>query len=176
MKKPAVFLDRDGTVCEESNYLSNAEDLSVFPFASEAIRLLKENGFLAILITNQSGIGRNFFDEKTLEQIHEKLQSELEENLDAIYFCPHVSEDACGCRKPKTQMIEQAAADFDIDLSQSWMIGDKAIDAETGFNAGIKTALVFTGYGQTEIEKLEKKPDLIAKNLLEAVKEIITAD
>ncbi|HSK73324.1 MAG TPA: HAD family hydrolase [Pyrinomonadaceae bacterium] len=168
--KKAVFLDRDGTVCEESNYLSNAEDLRVFPFASEAILLLKENGFLAILITNQSGIGRKFFDEKTLEKIHEKLQNELAEKLDAIYFCPHIAEDACNCRKPKTQMIEQAAADFNIDLSQSWMIGDKAIDSETGFNAGIKTALVLTGYGKAEIEKLEKKPDLIAENLLEAAR------
>jgi D-glycero-D-manno-heptose 1,7-bisphosphate phosphatase len=170
MKKPAVFLDRDGTVCEESNYLSNPENLRVFPFASEAIRILHENGFLAILTTNQSGIGRKFFDEKTLEKIHEKLQNELKEKLDAIYFCPHVSEDDCNCRKPKTRMIEQATVDFDIDLNESWMIGDKAVDVEAGFNAGTKTVLVLTGYGQSEIEKLERKPDLIAENLLEAAR------
>lgn len=172
-KQKAIFLDRDGTVCEESNYLSNAKDLRVFPFASEAIRFLKENGFRAILITNQSGIGRKFFDEEMLEKIHEKLQTTLVEKLDAIYFCPHIAADECACRKPKTQMIEQAAKDFDIDLSQSWMIGDKAIDIETGCNAGTKTALVLTGYGRTEIEKLERKPDLIAENLLEAIRNIV---
>ena len=177
MIKPqkAIFLDRDDTICEDAGYLSNPEQLKIFPFAAQAIRILNENDFLVILITNQSGIARGFFDENALREIHEKLISELaKENakLDAIYFCPHKSEDDCNCRKPKTGMIEQATKDFEIDLQNSWMIGDKAIDVETGFNAGTKTVLVLAGYGQKETEKLKKQPSKIAKNLLEAVEKI----
>lgn len=176
MKKPAIFLDRDGTICREVNYLSRPEALELFPFSAEAIRILKEENFLVILITNQSGIGRGFFDEKTLSAIHEKLIFELEKEdarLDAIYFCPHVSEDKCVCRKPMTGMIEQAAKDFEIDLENSWMIGDKAADIETGFNAGTKTALVLTGYGREELQKLQKNANIIGENLLEIVENII---
>ena len=175
-RQKAVFLDRDGTLCEEVNYLSRPEDLRLFSFSAEAVRLLNENGFLVILITNQSGIARGFFDEKALNEIHAKLQKEFAESdakLDAIYFCPHNSTDNCACRKPKIGMIEQAIEDFSLDLENSWIIGDKAIDVETGFNAQLKTALVLTGYGNTEIEKLEKKPDLMAENILQIVKSLI---
>ena len=176
MKKRAVFLDRDGTVCEEVNYLSRAEDLRLFLFAGEAIKLLNENNFLVILITNQSGIARKYFDENDLNKIHQKFEIELMKSgakLDAIYFCPHNSADNCDCRKPKTGLIKQALNDFEIELQNSWMIGDKAIDIETGFKAGTKTALVLTGYGQKEAKNLLRKPDLTAKNLLEAAKFLI---
>jgi len=172
----AVFLDRDGTLIEEVNFLSRLEDVRLFPFSAEAIKLLNDNGFLVILITNQSGIARGFFNEKNLHKIHAKLKAELIESnakFDAVYFCPHHADDNCTCRKPKTGMIEQAQKDFSIDLENSWMIGDKAIDVQTGFNAGTKTALVLTGYGGEEIEKMKIKPDLIGENLLEAVKLII---
>ena len=175
-RQKAVFLDRDGTICEDVNYLSRPEDLRLFPFTAEAVKLLNDKGFLVILITNQSGIARGFFDEKVLHQIHAKLKEELTKSnakLDAIYFCPHSSSDNCDCRKPKTGMIEMAKQDFSLSLENSWIIGDKAIDVETGFNAQIKTALVLTGYGQTEAEKLKKKPDLTAENLLQIVKMLI---
>jgi D-glycero-D-manno-heptose 1,7-bisphosphate phosphatase len=174
--KKAVFLDRDGTICKDVNYLSRPEQLMIFPFAVEAVRLLNDNSFLAILVTNQSGIARGFFDEKALLEIHEKLVSELAEQnakLDAIYFCPHNSGDNCSCRKPNTGMLEQATKDFSIDLENSWMIGDKAIDVETGFNAGTKTALVLTGYGRKEFETLKRNPDIVAENLFEAIERII---
>ena len=174
--KRAVFLDRDGTVCEDVNYLSRPEQLKIFPFAAKAIRLLNDNDFLVILITNQSGIARGFFDENALLEIHEKLLSELAEQnakLDAIYFCPHNSGDNCNCRKPNTGMIEQATRDFSIDLENSWMIGDKAIDVETGFNAETKTALVLTGYGRKEFETLKRNPGIVAENLFEAIERII---
>lgn len=174
--KPAVFLDRDGTVIEEVNYLASPEGLQLFPCAAEAIRLLNENNFLVVLITNQSGIGRGYFTEKDLREIHAKLISELaaqNAKLDAIYFCPHAPENDCDCRKPQTGMIRQALEDFSIDSENSWTIGDKAIDVETGFDAGTKTALVLTGYGISEREKLSKKPDLIAENLFTIVEEII---
>lgn len=173
--RKTVFLDRDGTVCEEVNYLSRREDLKLFPFAAEAIRILNENDFLVILITNQSGIARGYFDEKALGEIHKELLAQLASQnakLDAIYFCPHNSENNCRCRKPNIGMIEQAIKDFAIDLENSWMIGDKAIDVATGFNAGTKTALVQTGYGQKEFENLSRKPDIVAENLLKAVKQI----
>lgn len=168
--KPAVFIDRDGTLIEEVNFLSRLEDLRFFPFTDEAIRLLKENGFLIIVVTNQSGIGRKIFEESAMHEIHEKIQEELTEKLDQFYFCPHLPDAGCACRKPKLGMIETACTNFSVDLENSWIIGDKAIDVETGFNAGIKTALVLTGYGRKAIEALKRKPDVIAENLLEAVK------
>ncbi len=175
-RQKAVFLDRDGTVCEEVNYLARPEDLCLFPFSGEAVKLLNDSGFLVILITNQSGIARGVFDEKTLHEIHAKLINELAKSnakLDAVYFCPHNSVDNCDCRKPKTGMIEKAKQDFSLDLENSWKVGDKAIDVETGFNAKLKTALILTGYGQTEVEKIKKQPDLISENLLQAVKMMI---
>lgn len=174
--KKAVFLDRDGTICEDAHYLSRVEELKIFPFAAEAIKLLNDNGFPVILITNQSGIARGFFDEKVLLEIHEKLITELAKagaKLDAIYFCPHNAENDCSCRKPQIGMIERAMKDFPLDLKNSWMIGDKAIDVEMGFNAKTKTALVLTGYGTKDREKLSRSPDLITENILEAVKSIV---
>ncbi len=175
-KRKAIFLDRDGTICEDVNYLSRVEDLRLFPFAAKAIKLLNDNGFLVILVTNQSGIARGFFNEETLRKIHKKLEHELKKSgakLDAIYFCPHKADDKCFCRKPETGMLEQAARDFSIDPENSWMIGDKAIDVAAGFNAKMKTALVLTGYGKSEVDKLENKTDLITENLLETVKMIM---
>lgn len=168
-----VFVDRDGTLIEEVNFLSRLEDLRFFPFTDEAIRLLKENGFLIIVVTNQSGIGRKIFEQASMHEIHEKIQEELTERVDEFYFCPHLPSAGCACRKPKLGMIETACGHFPIDLENSWIIGDKAIDVETGFNAGIKTALVLTGYGRKAAQALERKPDVVAENLLEAVKLII---
>jgi D-glycero-D-manno-heptose 1,7-bisphosphate phosphatase len=170
MKKPAVFVDRDGTLIEEVNFLARVEDLRFFPFTIEAVRLLKADGFFTIVLTNQSGIGRGIFDETAMRRIHEKIQSELSEKLDAFYFCPHLPNAGCRCRKPSVGMIESACRDFAIDLENSWIVGDKALDVETGFNARIKTALVLTGYGRKDVKKLDKKPDLVAENLLEAVR------
>ncbi len=171
-KKKTVFIDRDGTLIEEVNFLSRLEDLRFFDYTDEAIRLLKESGFLIVVVTNQSGIGREIFAESAMHDVHAQIQTDLTEKLDAFYFCPHLPTDGCTCRKPNVGMIEAACANFAIDLENSWIIGDKAIDVETGFNARIKTALVLTGYGQKAIETLKRKPDLIAENLLEAVKSI----
>ncbi len=173
MKQKAVFIDRDGTLIEEVNFLHKVEELRFFPFTVEAIRLLKEDGFLIIVITNQSGIGRKIFQESAMHEIHEKIQDEVSDDLDGFYFCPHLPDEGCLCRKPNLGMIETACSHFEIDLENSWMIGDKAIDIETGFNAGINTALVLTGYGQRTLESLERKPDVIAENLLEAVKAFV---
>ncbi len=166
-KRKAAFIDRDGTLIEEVNFLSRLEDLRLFSFAAEAVRRLKESSFLIVVVTNQSGVGRGIFEESAMHAIHAQLKTDLE--LDAFYFCPHLPTDGCRCRKPNTGMIEQAAQKFSIDLENSWMIGDKAIDVETGFNAEIKTALVLTGYGRNAARELTRKPDVTAENLLEAV-------
>ena len=143
--KPAVFIDRDGTLIEEVNFLSRIDDLRVFPFTADALKLLRESGFLVIVITNQSGIGRQIFGEEAMHVIHDEINKQLSGAVDAFYFCPHLPGDGCRCRKPNLGLIEDACEVFDIDLSRSWFIGDKKIDVETGRNARIRTAMVLTG-------------------------------
>lgn len=172
-KQPAVFIDRDGTLIEEVNYLSRVGDLRLFPFTAKAIKLLKENGFKIIIVTNQSGIGREIYTETEMHAIHDQIQTELEGAIDAFYFCPHLPCDGCKCRKPGLGMIEAACEDFEIDLRSSWMVGDKKIDIETGFNASIATAFVLTGYGATHKPLLEHPPSLIANDIMEAAKRIV---
>lgn len=173
MKTPAVFLDRDGTLIEEVNYLSRIDDLRLFPFTAEAVRQLKDAGFLILIVTNQSGIGRGIYDEAAMEAIHDRIQVDLDNAIDAFYFCPHLPCDGCRCRKPGLGMIEAALSDFEIDLERSWMIGDKKIDVQTGNNAGTRTAFVLTGYGSQHRASLENEPDIIAPDLGDAVRQII---
>lgn len=171
--RPAAFIDRDGTLVEEVNFLSRIDDLRIFPFTAEAIRLLKESDFLVIVVTNQSGIGRSIYDGVAMHKIHDEMQRQLGGSIDAFFHCPHLPGEGCRCRKPNLGMLEDAAQVFDIDMSRSWMIGDKKLDSQTGFNAGIKTALVRTGYGRTHEPLLERKPNVIANDLLQAVVQIL---
>ena len=173
MKQKAVFIDRDGTLIEEVNFLHRVEELQFFPFTDQAIRLLKDNGFLVVLVTNQSGIGRGIYTEGDMHAVHAQIQTDLTAKLDAIYFCPHLPDDECACRKPRLGMIESALADFPIELENSWMIGDKNLDVELGLNAGIKPVLVMTGYGEKHLPELERPPFAVAENLLEAVKIVL---
>jgi D-glycero-D-manno-heptose 1,7-bisphosphate phosphatase len=168
-----VFIDRDGTLIEEVNFLHRVEDLRFFDYTDESVKLLKEHGFLVIVATNQSGIGRKVYSESEMHNIHQAIQQDLTEKIDAFYFCPHLPSEGCSCRKPNLGMIEQACADFEIDLENSWMIGDKKLDVELGFNAKLKTALVLTGYGKSHFHQLKHQPDLVAQNLLEAVNFVI---
>ncbi|MEO7538424.1 MAG: HAD family hydrolase [Pyrinomonadaceae bacterium] len=163
--QPAVFIDRDGTLVEEVNYLSKVEDLHLFPFTAEAIRVLKSNGFLVIVVTNQSGIGRGIYDEAAMHAIHDQIQVELDGAIDGFYFCPHLPCDGCTCRKPKLGMIEAACSDLEIDMAGSWIIGDKGIDVETGQFAKLRTALVLTGYGAEHVRLLEMAPDIVSDHL-----------
>lgn len=172
-KRRAAFIDRDGTLIEEVNFLSRVEDLRLFPFTAEAIQLLKGSGFKIIVVTNQSGIGRQIFDEHAMRSIHDVIQKRLEGAIDAFYFCPHLPDEGCRCRKPAIGMIEDAVADHDLDLAASWMIGDKKIDVETGRNAGIPSAMVMTGYGKEHVTSLDGAPQVIAEDLLAAVKGIL---
>ena len=190
MKRPAVFIDRDGTISEEVGYVNHPSRFRVFPYSSEAIRILNESGLLAIVITNQAGVARGYFAEDVILKVHNQLKQDLENNsarLDAIYYCAHhpsVGEPPyrldCDCRKPKTGLIEQATSDFDIDTAASWMAGDRYSDVELARNAGLRSAFLLSGYGRGEWEyqsqNWKHKPDLVCENLLEAVKLIVGFD
>jgi D-glycero-D-manno-heptose 1,7-bisphosphate phosphatase len=186
-KRRAVFIDRDGTISEEVGYVNHPSRYRVFPYAAEAIKQLNEAGWLAVLVTNQAGVARGYFTEDVIGAVHDLLARELEgggARLDAIYYCPHhpsVGEPPyrfdCDCRKPRPGLIRRAAADLDIDLAASWMVGDRYSDTELARNAGTRAALVLSGYGRGEWEyqrgAWRHEPDLVAENLLEAVRKII---
>src|SRR5438046_908863 len=121
MSTPAIFLDRDGTLIEEVNYLHRPEDMRVFPFTTDALRSLKDAGFLLIVVTNQSGIGRGIYDTDDMNRVHRALQAEVEDSLDGFYHCPHLPCDGCECRKPGLKMIMDAVKDLEVDLTESWM-------------------------------------------------------
>ncbi|MDG5467694.1 D-glycero-beta-D-manno-heptose 1,7-bisphosphate 7-phosphatase [Deltaproteobacteria bacterium IMCC39524] len=160
----AVFLDRDGTINIEKDYLHKIEDFEFIPGAPEAIKKLKDAGFLVIVVSNQSGVARGYFDEDSVNQLHQHIQTELAgygTSIDDFYFCPHhpdkglgVYKAACNCRKGNPGMLLQASREHDIDLSKSYMVGDKLADIEAGQRAGCKTLLVLTGYGAATSSKL----------------------
>ena len=174
MKRPAVFLDRDGTIVEEVNYLSRIEDLRLFHYSLDAIRSLKENGFRVIVVTNQSGIGRGIYTEQAMHAIHARMQEELDGAIDGFYFCPHHPEECCKCRKPGIGMFESARDDLDIDLNASWMVGDKKLDVDAGRNAGMATILVLTGYGREHRFDIDDPPNYVEENLAAAAERIIS--
>jgi D-glycero-D-manno-heptose 1,7-bisphosphate phosphatase len=183
---PAIFIDRDGTINEDIGYVSAPNDLVVYPWAAEAIRLVNQSGMKAIVITNQSGIARGLYTEETLDRIHDRLRHEVARNdarIDAIYYCPHHPaignaryKQRCACRKPQPGMLHQAAQEHDIDISLSYVIGDKSSDMNAATNAGAKGVLVLTGYGRETIDDRQRwlcDPAFVAGNLLEAVRLIL---
>jgi D-glycero-D-manno-heptose 1,7-bisphosphate phosphatase len=188
MKRPAVFIDRDGTISEEVGYVNHPSRFKLYPYSLEAIKLLNDADCLAIVITNQAGVARGYFSEDVVKQIHEQMMRTMNDasaRLDAIYYCAHhptVGEPPyrldCNCRKPKAGLIERAAADFEIDLASSWMVGDRYSDIELAHNAGLKSAFVLSGYGRGEWEYQRAgwkyQADLVSENLLESVRSILS--
>ena len=145
-----VVLDRDGTIIEEREYLSEPEQVKLIPGVAAALRELRRMGFGLVVITNQSGIGRGFFDRGQLQRVHQRLEELLQAEgirLEGLYVCPHTSDDDCACRKPKLGLLQKAAEDLGFDMASSIVIGDKASDIEMGRMAGAMTFLVRTGYG-----------------------------
>ncbi len=173
--RPAAFLDRDGTIIEEADYLSDPSRLRLLPGAAEGIGLLNRAGIQVILVTNQAGIGRGYFTRDVVETIHTRLHNELaaeEAHLDGTYYCPHHPSDGCSCRKPNPGLLLQAAREHRIDLSGSVMVGDKRSDLEAGRAVGCRTVLVLTGYGPESLQTLGESghsPDGIVADLHEAV-------
>lgn len=159
--KRAVFIDRDGTLNVEKNYLWRIEEFEFIPGAPEAIGRLNRAGFLVVVVTNQSGVARGYFRLEDVHRLHRHIEGLLEPyaaRIDGFYICPHhpeftASDVACRCRKPAPGLLLQAAKDFGIDLDASYMIGDKMIDVEAGWQAGCQSLLVQTGYGPARCEE-----------------------
>ena len=176
----AVFMDRDGTVSEEIGYMYHSGLFRPFPWAGPAIRKINDSGMKAVLITNQSGVERGYYPESMVHEVHDVLRAELaryDARLDAVYFCPHHPDTGCPCRKPRPGMLLRARQDLGIDLSQSYLIGDRYLDVDAAHAAGTIAVLVMTGNGRVELEKykdLPQQPHFIAENLLEAVESIVS--
>src|SRR5262245_28293659 len=176
----AIFMDRDGTVSEEVGYMYDVNLYKPFPWAGTAIRKINESGMKAILITNQSGVERGYFPESQVHEVHDILRAELARHnakLDAVYYCPHHPETGCDCRKPRPGMLFRAEKELEIDLSTSYVIGDRYLDVGLAYAGGARSVLVMTGNGRAELEKykdLSQQPHFVAENLLEAVESIIS--
>ncbi|MFX1498809.1 MAG: D-glycero-beta-D-manno-heptose 1,7-bisphosphate 7-phosphatase [Promethearchaeota archaeon] len=174
----AIFLDRDGVINEEVNHLSDPENFQFIEGSIEALKILKSLGYLLIIISNQAGIAKGYFSEATLKEIHNKMNRILNENnitLDDIFYCPHHPDftGPCNCRKPNPGMILKAKDKYNIDLRESFMVGDTLNDIETGLGAKCQTVLVLTGYGEKERVKIDEViPDFIFDNLLEFAKNL----
>ncbi len=176
----AVFLDRDGTICEEMGYVNHVDRLQVFPYAAAAIRRLNEAQIPVIVVTNQSGVARGIFPESLVLEVHKNMVAELAScgaRVDSIYFCPHKTEDACACRKPNPGLLKRAAREHGLDLAASWIVGDRYADLEMSHAVGGRGILVMTGYGRGEYElhrfRWPRQPDALAENLTEAVQHIL---
>lgn len=189
-KNTAIFFDRDGTINEEVGYLDSQDRLKIYFFAPEAIRLVNSSGMKAIVVTNQAGVARGFFAEEFVISTNEYIQSYLRERgafIDKFYYCPHHPTEGkgryrqqCDCRKPAPGMLLAAEREFNIALTDSYIIGDKFQDVETGKKAGLKTVLVKTGYGAELLQNRNREtacsqsmPDFIAENILDAVRWVL---
>jgi len=175
----AIFLDRDGTINRDIHYCREVEQFKLLPAVPEAINLLNHHGFKIIIITNQSAIARGYLTHEELAQIHNRMTDILAESgvtINGIYYCPHHPDDKCSCRKPGTALFEQAVKEHDINIRDSYMIGDMVTDIKAGINAGCRTVLLADG-STTSAENLQDmsiKPDFIAENLLEAATWILS--
>lgn len=166
--RPAIFLDRDGVLCVEKSYVTRMDDLDIFQYARACVDEIHQKGYLAICITNQSAVARGILSEDELQKMNVYLVEQT--GLDAVYYCPHHPDGnppydiTCDCRKPKTGLIQKAVKEWNIDMSRSYMIGDRALDIICGQNAGLKTVLLESGYGTDGLEQ-EVEPDWIYPDL-----------
>lgn len=188
-KQKCIFLDRDGTINKKNGFISKEDEFELEDCALEAIKKINKSGYLAIVITNQPSVARGLCEIEDIERIHRKLSTLLGREgvyLDDIFFCPHhpdkgfpeenpIYKIPCECRKPKTGMIQKAVKKYNIDLENSWMIGDTTMDLQTGVNAGVHTALVLTGDAGND-KKYDVQPELVGKDLLEAVELILKGE
>jgi len=180
--KFTVFLDRDGTICAEGNYISRPEQVVLLPGAVDGLRRMVDLGGCLVVVTNQSGIGRGYYTEKDLEAVNGRLQELLAEHKlawDALYYCPHFAggevkeyDIECNCRKPRPGMIERAREEMDLPSGPAFVIGDRETDLLLGKNTGCRSILVTSGYGAEEAKRVasgEVEADFVAAGLPEAV-------
>jgi len=176
-KKKAIIMDRDGTLNKDPGYVHKVGDFELLFGVIEGLNLLKDD-YLFFIVSNQSGIGRGYYEEKDFWDFTNHLLSTLEENqihIERVYFCPHHPDIDCNCRKPKTKFMDDILSEYKIDLDGSWMIGDHPSDVQFGVNAGIKSVFLLTGHGKKHLHELEEKniePTIMAKNFLDAAKSI----
>ncbi|MGB8656408.1 MAG: HAD family hydrolase [Candidatus Zixiibacteriota bacterium] len=178
MPSKTAFLDRDGTIIEEKDFIKTPDQIEFIPGSVDAVKILRDLGYKIIVISNQSGVGRGILTEQMVRRVNESFLVRLREEdapADGLYFCPHNPEDGCDCRKPTTGMIKKAVLEHKLNLRDAVVIGDKLTDVELGKNIGAKTILVLTGYGKKELDKLvdmvpSRKPDFVAANLLDAAR------
>jgi len=188
-RRPAVFLDRDGTINEEVDFVRTPDQLVLIPGAGAAIRRLNRAGLLTCVISNQSGVGRGLYTEETLTLIHARLVEDLKKEeamLDRIYYCPHHPTEgvppyniSCACRKPNPGMLLAAEREFQVDLQRSTVVGDRSVDILAGRAVGARTVLVLTGYGRQAAEEcaaLGVQPDHTVGSILKAVEVILGED
>jgi D-glycero-D-manno-heptose 1,7-bisphosphate phosphatase len=174
-RRQFAVLDRDGTIIAERHYLSDPCQIEFLPQAVKGLRQLTGMGLGLVVITNQSAVGRGFFDQARLDLIHRQLRELLKAegiHLEGIYFCPHKPEDDCSCRKPRPGLIERAAKELDFDLQASFVIGDKPGDIEMGRRVKATTFLVRSGYGAQFAGDPAVSPDYIADDLWAAAQMI----
>jgi D-glycero-D-manno-heptose 1,7-bisphosphate phosphatase len=187
VKRPAVFIDRDGTINEQMGYVNHISRFVLLPGAAEGIRLLNRHEYLAIIVSNQSGVARGYFPMELIDRVHAYMKNLLAKegaNIDGIFFCPHYPRGivpeysvACDCRKPGTGLVQKACERFDIDMKNSYVIGDRCSDIELAERSNLQGIMVTTGYGLGDIEYVLPnkpfKPMHVAKDLLHAVRWII---
>ncbi|MBD3379399.1 MAG: HAD-IIIA family hydrolase [Candidatus Omnitrophica bacterium] len=174
----AVFLDRDGTINEDVGHLSSKEDLVFIPGAIQALKRLGAK-FRLFIVTNQAGIGENYFDERDYREVNEYLHSVLRENsiiVEQTYCCPHTKEENCLCRKPGTFFVEQAVKTYGIDPARSFVVGDHPHDVEMGVKVGAKTVYLLTGHGRKHLNELSVDPDTVENDLYDAAEWILRAE
>lgn len=174
--RPAAFVDRDGTLIVERNYLGDPAGVELIPGAAEALNALNAAGYAVVMLTNQSGVARGYFDMAAVDRVHARLAELLAAEgaaLDAAYTCPHGPNDACSCRKPLPGLARQAAADLGLDLARSLVFGDKAADLGVARAVGARGILVRTGHGAKEEPTAAPLADLVADDLAAAVRLIL---
>lgn len=187
VKRPAIFMDRDGTLSHEVGYVNHLSRFKLFSWTVDAVRLINRSDFLAIVVTNQAGVARGYFPESLIHEVHASLHASMDAGgarLDAVYFCPHHPSVGpapyrldCDCRKPRPGLLKRAEQELGADLERSWVVGDRLGDMQLAWSVGARGALVKSGYGLGEWERdvpaWERQPDLVAEHVLEAVERIL---
>lgn len=186
--RPAVFIDRDGTLAHEVGYVNHVSRFRLYPWAVDSVRLLNRAGLLAVVVTNQAGVARGYFPESLIAEVHALMKAALDAGgarLDGIYYCPHHPSAGeppyrqdCTCRKPRPGLLHRAAQELGIDLARSWVVGDREADVDLARSVGARSVLVKTGYGRGELlwhaPSWPRPPDVVAEHLLEAVERILS--